>query len=143
VVAVLMVKVADPVAATVAPFSLTDVAFAVVQLTLAVFVPLNVAVSVAVGADEGVTVAVRVTLPLAFDATRVYVVAVLMVKVADPDDATAAPFSVTDVAFAVVQLTLAVFVPLNVAVSVAVGADEGVTVTDRVTLPPGPVATSV
>jgi hypothetical protein len=69
------------------------------------------------------------------------VVAALMVSLVDPDSATAAPFKVTDVAFAVVQLTLAVLLPLSVAVSVADG--RGLTVAVRVTLPPGPVATSV
>jgi hypothetical protein len=64
-----------------------------------------------------------------------------MVSLLDPESATAAPFRVTDVAFAVVQLTWAVFVPERVAVSVAVGTATGVAV--RVTLPPGPVATSV
>ena len=38
---------------------------------------------------------------------------------------------------------LAMFLPLRVAVNVAVGAAAGVTVAVRVTLPPGPVATSV
>ena len=66
-----------------------------------------------------------------------------MVWLTDPESATAAPFKVTDVAFAVVQLTLAVFAPLRVAVNVAVGAPTGATVAVRVTLPPGPVATSV
>ena len=66
-----------------------------------------------------------------------------MVSLVDPESATAAPFKVTDVAFAVVQVTLAVFVPVLVAVNVAVGAATGVTVVVRVTLPPGPVATSV
>jgi hypothetical protein len=66
-----------------------------------------------------------------------------MVSLLDPESATAAPFRVTDVAFAVVQLTWAVFVPERVAVSVAVGTATGVTVAVRVTLPPGPVATSV
>ena len=66
-----------------------------------------------------------------------------MVSLAEPDRATLAPFKVTDVAFDVVQLTWAVLVPLRVAVNVAVGAPTGVTVAVRVTLPPGPVATSV
>jgi hypothetical protein len=44
-----------------------------------------------------------------------------MVSLVDPDSATAAPFKVTDVAFAVVQLTFAVFVPLSVPVRVTVG----------------------
>jgi hypothetical protein len=92
----------------------------------------------------GDTVAVLVTLPPGPVATNVKVVVVLMVNCCDPDAATAVPFSVTVVAFVVVQLTLAVFVPLNVAVSVAVGAGvPGVTVAVLVTLPPGPVATSV
>ena len=60
---------------------------------------------------------------------------------ADPESATLAPFRVTDVAFVAVQLILAVLLPLRVAVSVADGS--GVTVAVRVTLPPGPVATSV
>jgi hypothetical protein len=66
-----------------------------------------------------------------------------MVSLVDPDCATAAPFKVTDVAFSVVQLTLAVFGPERVAVNVAVGTSTGATVAVRVTLPPGPVATSV
>ena len=66
-----------------------------------------------------------------------------MVWTAEPEGATLAPFKVTDVAFAVVQLTLAVFLPLRIAVKVAVGAPTGVTVAVRLTLPPGPVATSV
>ena len=53
------------------------------------------------------------------------------------------PLATQDVAFVVVQLTLAVLLPLSVAVRVAVGAAAGVTVAVRVTLPPGPVATSV
>jgi hypothetical protein len=64
-----------------------------------------------------------------------------MVSLVEPDRGTLTPFKVTDVAFDVVQLTLAVLLPLSVAVSVAEG--RGLTVAVRVTLPPGPVATSV
>ena len=90
-----------------------------------------------------VMVSLSVAVPPGPTATSVNVVVAVTVRCIEPESATAAPFKVTEVAFAVVQLTLAVFVPLRVAVKVAVGAATGVTVAVRVTLPLGPVATSV
>jgi hypothetical protein len=94
-----------------------------------------------------VMVALSVAVPPGPTATRVNVVVAVTVRCIDPESATAWPLSVAVVALVVRHVSVALSATasdeLLVTVSVAVGSATGVTVAVRVTLPPGPVATSV
>lgn len=144
VVAPEIVTVVEPLVPTAWPFSLTEVALLVDQVTSADVLLCRVAVSEAVGAGcVTVTVAVRVTEPPAPVATSVNVVVADTGTDVDPLAPAAVPLIVTAVALVVDQVTRA-DVPWRVAVSDAVGAGTvGVTLAVRVTEPPEPLATSV
>jgi hypothetical protein len=94
----------DPLAATVAPFNVTDAASVDVHDNVVdwpVRIEAGAAVSVAVGIGTGavtVTVALTVFSPAAFVARSVYISVAVGETVCDPLAATVAPFNVTDAA---------------------------------------------
>ena len=108
------VTVCDPFGLTAAPFNVTDVAFCVVHVNVAGCPCSTVgalAFRFATGSGGPVTVIVLAAcagvVPLGPVATRVYVVVELGFTCIEPDASTAFPFSVTEVAFCVVQVRVA------------------------------------
>jgi hypothetical protein len=94
-----------------------------------------------------VMVSLSVAVPPGPTATSVNVVVAVTFRCIEPESATASPLIVAEVALVVCQVSVAASATapdgLLVAFSCAVGMAIGVTVPVRVTLPPGPVATSV